>query len=127
MRTLSIHIDHLRQFSADGQVYRAFHSLIVARMGALLLVPMHLVTGRIDTVVDGCPVPWEEVYAVLEYPVRPQMGEVRGELFKRLQMLAQVGIDPADCDMDHISPMVMGRESVLRLVHSSGVRFAVAM
>jgi hypothetical protein len=125
MTNKSIHIYHLRQFSADGQVYRAFHSLIVARMGALLLVPLHLVSGRCDQVIDGCPVPWEEVYAVLEYPVRPKQGEVRGELFKRVQMLSLVGLDPTECDMDHIAPMVNGRESVLRLVHSSGVRFAV--
>lgn len=119
-------IERLRLFAADGVTYRAFHNLIAARMGTLLLVPMHLVTGRCDAVVDGCPVSWEEVHAVLEYPaIHPLTNPANWNVNDHVQQLEYLGIDPAECVMDYISPMVNGEEKVLRLVHPSGVRYAV--
>jgi len=61
-----VDIDILRGFSADGRLYRAFDHLIAARHGSLLMVPLIVLQGRFDGVVDGCPVPWEEVCAVLD-------------------------------------------------------------
>lgn len=121
-------IERLRLFATDGQVYRAFDHLIAARMGTLLLVPMHMVTGRCDAVVDGCPVPWEEVHAVLEYPSNfnpSQPTHVGGGDDDFVQQLEYLGIDPAACEADHIAPLVNGTEKVLRLVHPCGVRYAV--
>lgn len=127
-------IERLRLFAVDGAVYRAFHHLIAARMGTLLLVPMHLVTGPWHqpsgkpVVVDGCPVPWEEVHAVLEYPsVNPLTTPANWNVHDHVQQLEYLGIDPAECEMDHITPMVYGEEKVLRLVHPCGVRYAVVM
>lgn len=121
-------IERLRLFAADSQVYRAFHHLIAARMGTLLLVPLHLVTGRCDAVVDGCPVPWEEVHAVLEYPaIRPLTNTAVWTMDDHLQQLEYLGIDPDACEMDFITPMVKGEEKVLRLVHPCGVRYAVVV
>lgn len=51
----------------DGAFFRRrgdLPDLIAARCGAVLLVPIHVVLGRLTGVVDGCPVPWEEVCAV---------------------------------------------------------------
>lgn len=129
-------IDLLRTFSADGNIYRAFGHLVSSRMGTLLLVPFHLVIGRCDDVVDGCPVPWEEVFAVLEYPVNlltdlleieiaysvltdPKFFPVLSELFPVVYA--------HEWEMDHITPMVNGTEKVFRFVHSCGVRYAVVM
>lgn len=121
-------IDTLRQFSADGRVYRAFHHLIAARMGALLLVPLHLVQGRCAEVVDGCPVPWEEVCAVLDYPaVNPLTNPAKWNIGDHAQLFAGFGVDLAVCVLDYIAPMVNGEAKVLRLVHPCGVRFAVVM
>ena len=124
-------IERLRLFSADGQVYRAFNHLVAARMGTLLMVPMNLVAGRCNEVIDGCPVPWEEVHAVLEYPaVRLSIQEAHVAYWNfnyHVQQLKHLGIDPAECEMDHITPMVNGEEKVLRLVHPSGVRYAVVL
>jgi hypothetical protein len=128
-------IDRLRLFSADGQVYRAFDHLIAARMGTLLLVPLHLVTGPFHlpsgkpALVDGCPVPWEEVHAVLKYPATSPIAPADATLaeFNYLQRFAALGLSPAACEMDHIAPMVNGEEKVLRLVHPCGVRYAVAV
>jgi len=123
-----IHIDRIRLFSGNGEVYRAFHHLVAARVGTLLMVPLHLVVGRCDGVVDGCPVPWEEVYAVMEYPaVHPLSNPSRwvgGN--DHIQQLGYLGLNPEDCQLDHISPMANGNpDKVLRLTHPSGVRYAV--
>lgn len=124
-----VHIDRIRLFSADGRVHRAFHHLIASRMGTLLLVPLHLVVGRCDAVIDGCPVPWEEVFAVLEYPaVNPLSNPQRWIGHNdQVQQLGYLGLDPQACQLDHISPMANGNpDKVLRLTHPCGVRYAVA-
>lgn len=121
-------VDRLRLFATDGQLYRAFDNLIAARMGTLLLVPFHLVIGRCDEVLDGCPVPWEDVFAVLEYPViHPLTNPSSWNMDNHIQQLEYMGIDPAVCEMDYITPMVGGEEKVLRLVHPCGVRYAVVV
>jgi hypothetical protein len=122
-------IERLRLFATDGQVYRAFDHLIAARMGTLLLVPLHLVTGRCDALVDGCPVPWEELHAVIEYPsVRPLTNPDKWNgTDDHVQQLEYLGIDPSECVMDFISPLVNGEEKVLRLMHPCGVRYAVVV
>ena len=126
-----LHINTLSLFSADRQVYRAFDHLVAARSGTLLLVPPRLVVGDLAEVVVGCPVPHEEVYAVLEYKTRDRMIHKQWNgLTKWIDKIAQLeclGIDPGACEMDHITPMVNGEAKVLRLVHPSGVRYAVVM
>lgn len=124
-------LERLRLFSADGLVYRAFEHLIAARMDTLLLVPVHLVTGPWHlpsgrpAVVDGCPVPWEEVHAVLKYPVtHPLTQPAKWNVDIELKYL---GIDASACELDAIAPMVNGEEKVLRMVHPCGVRYAVVM
>lgn len=130
------HIETLSAFSADGQLYRAFDHLIAARTGTLLLVPFHLVVGRCDEVLDGCPVPWEEVFAVLEYPVNLLTDLLEIEIaysvltgpkfFPVLRELFPV-VYAHEWEMDHITPMVNGTEKVFRFVHSCGMRYAVVM
>jgi hypothetical protein len=118
-------IDRLQLFATDGQLYRAFDHLIAARMGTLLLVPFHLVVGRCDDVLDGCPVPWEEVFSVLEYPRQHiYTALIQDDL---IEQLIHLGIDVADCELDTIAPMVNGPEKVLRMAHPCGVRYAVVM
>lgn len=122
-------IERLRLFSADGQVYRAYDHLIAARRGALLLVPQLMVVGRLIDVVGGCPVPWEEVHAVLQYPNNSPIRELRSLMPEvgYINRLGYLGFDLSEFDMDRIAPMVNGEEKVLRLVHPSGVRYAVVM
>lgn len=129
MNNITIPINLLALFSADRQVYRAFGYLIAARMGTLLLVPPHLALGDLAKVQDGCPVPSEEVYAVLEYPpVHPLTNPAAWPVANdHVQQLEYLGLDPAECVMDTIAPMVRGEERVLRLVHPCGVRYAVVM
>lgn len=131
MNNIAIPLNLLSIFSADRQVYRAFDYLIAARMGTLLLVPPHLVLGDLTNVVDGSPVPSEEVYAVLEYPPVHQIEKKRWNglttYTDEIHQLEYLGMDPAEFELDTISPMVRGTEKVLRMVHPSGVRYAVVM
>jgi len=122
-------IDLLRTFSADGNIYRAFGHLVASRMGTLLLVPFHLVIGRCDDVVDGCPVPWEEVFAVLEYPaVNPLTNPAQWNgASNAMRTFARLGLHFTGCVLDTITPMVNGKETTLRLVHPCGVRYAEVM
>jgi hypothetical protein len=129
MNNIAIPLNLLSLFSADRQVYRAFGYLIAARIGTLLLVPPHLVLGDLAKVIDGSPVPGEEVYAVLEYPPVHQLTNPAAwpSSNDHVQQLEYLGMDPSEFEIDTISPMVRGREKVLRLVHPSGVRYAVVM
>lgn len=61
-----IHIHTITAFAHDRRVWRAFDHLLAAGRGRLLLVPVGLADGILTGVVDGCPVPWEEVWAVLD-------------------------------------------------------------
>lgn len=128
MIDVSIPFNVLTLFSADRKVYRAFGHLIAARMGTLLLVPDGMVVGELGAVLDGCPVPAEEVYAVLEYPNdHPLQLEAVLGTNDHVHQLEYLGLDPADCAMDTIAPMTLGQEKVLRLVHPCGVRYAVVI
>lgn len=124
-----IHISKLAEFSTHGQVYRAFGHLIVINIGKLILVPMQLVGGRLDQVVDGCPVPWEEVFAVLEYPaVNPLTNPAQWNgASNAMRTFARLGLHFTGCVLDTITPMVNGKETTLRLVHPCGVRYAEVM
>lgn len=110
-------LETLLPFTQDGRVFRAFDHLILARVGALLLVPVWRVAGDLRRVIDGCPVPWEEVCDVLDAPA-----------------LSVVACDPADA-LVRLSPTGWQREffhlarrdnrRVKRLVHPAmGLRFA---
>lgn len=61
-------LENLETFSSSGRVFRAFGHLIAARAGATLLVPQEQVDGDLRRVLDRCPVPYEEVLALLDPP-----------------------------------------------------------
>ncbi len=63
-----INVSTVARFASNHKVWRAFDHLLAAGAGSLLLVPVGLAEGDLTTVVDGCPVPWPEVWAVLDAP-----------------------------------------------------------
>lgn len=57
----------LRSFNRPAaQLYRAYDHLIVARLGMTLMVPVAASEGKLDPLIDQCPVPWLEATAILE-------------------------------------------------------------
>lgn len=113
-------------FAADGRVYRAFGHLLAVGAADLLLVPLGRTTGDLRTVTDSCPVPWTEVWSVLDteptdvanvlhtpgtaVPVPP---EAMCTDHPRLAL-----ITPYGWMLDHMA------HRLERLTHASGIRFA---
>lgn len=122
---LYLHISALAPFSADGTIYRAFDHLIASRMGTVLLAPIHAVQGDLTQVVDGCPVPWEEVGAVLD---------ANFEKGRAFSLVDGYGYGPAIRQMARIDeagweikPLHLRQRAgtVWAFRHASGLRYAV--
>jgi hypothetical protein len=57
----------LRSFNRPAtQLYRAYDHLIAARLGMTLMVPVAASEGKLEPLVDQCPVPWIEATAILD-------------------------------------------------------------
>lgn len=107
----------------DGRVWRAFGHLIVRGGGWVLLLPVRLVCGDLTGVVDRCPVPWPEVWAVIDTPLAPDAPVLQPEELARLAPQAAVALAPYGWVRD----VVTAGEAVptlTRLVGPSGERLA---
>jgi hypothetical protein len=113
----------LANFSGDGRLYRAFDHVVAALHGSVLLVPMYRAAGDLSGLVDGCPVPWDEVDEVL----RSERGaehafDFDGDRYgPRVMALAALARDGWTLDFMRLRGSA---QLVWRLVHRSGVRFA---
>lgn len=57
----------LRSFSRPpAELHRAYDHLIAARLGMTLMVPVAATEGKLEPLIDLCPVPWVEATAILE-------------------------------------------------------------
>lgn len=118
-----IDVARLAAFAGDGRLYRCFDHVVAALHGSVLLVPMFRVAGDLSRLVDGCPVPWDEVDEVL----RLERGATHDFDFdaepygERVMGLAELARDGWSLDFMRLrgSPAL-----VWRLQHRSGVRFA---
>lgn len=119
----SIALRDLPPFTANGVLYRSFDRLIAAKNGCVLLVPMYLARGDMSSLVDGCPVPWEEVDDVLRTECRA--GHAFDAAADRYSALvrAVAGLAGGEWTLDFIS-INRSRHHVWRLAHWSGIRFA---
>lgn len=123
---VSIPISVLSSFSADDRVYRSFNRLIAASPGTVLMVPMRLVHGSLAEVVDGCPVPWEELHDILE----SEAGAVHVFDFgtesysRRVLRLAEFAW--SGWSLDFININRNPNASAWRFTHDSGICFACA-
>ncbi|KAF0812767.1 hypothetical protein IGB42_02610 [Andreprevotia sp. IGB-42] len=68
-----LHIDALRRFSYNSQLYRCFDHALAAHAGSLLAVPLVMLAGDFAQLIDRCPVPYPEALAIIETPVRPEL------------------------------------------------------
>lgn len=104
------------------EVFRAFDHLIALHHGALLLVPVGLVDGDITGVIDRCPVPWPEVWAVLDVPpVSPEA--LSPERLARLAPALAQALPPHGWVRDCV-PAGERVPTLQRLTGPSGVRWA---
>lgn len=113
----------LLPFTANGVLYRAFDRVIAARHGCVLLVPLHLAHGDLSALVDGCPVPWEEVDEVIQAePGATHAFDVEGDRYGTLvRGAAELAEGGWSLDFMRLNGSM---HLVWRLVHWSGIRFA---
>ncbi|MDD3675816.1 hypothetical protein [Thauera propionica] len=111
-------------FAADGRVWRAFDHLVTTGPGTLALFPVGLVDGDLTRVTDGCPVPWQEVWAVLDTPCTPWDVALAPEVLARLAPKAAAHLSPYGWTRD-VVPAQAAVPSMTRLVAPCGVRVAL--
>lgn len=122
MSATEMHILTIGSFASGGRVCRAFGHLLAASDGALLCVPMVVAAGDLRAVLDGCPVPWEEAWAVLDLPTSGAQALAPAEVARRWPRLAAWRAE--GWVLDRVPPFLEGRRVGWRLSHPSGVRFA---
>ena len=115
-------ISSIAAFSSSGYVHRAFGHLVAAKPGSLLVVPLPLVTGDLRQVVDGCPVPWAEVWLLIDTdPLKPVALE-SSQVLATWPTLAKVAA--SGWVIDSLPFQINSRDVVRRISHPSGIRFA---
>lgn len=126
----------LAGFSSDSRVYSAFGHYIAPGTGRVLLVPTSMAyRGHIEAaVVPGCPVPVNEISALLDTPAVLQTTElaksaaawpVLAKVVAAWQVLAAIAEEGWQVDF---IPMMPGhRHRVLRVTHDNGVRYGEVM
>lgn len=119
---IELPVSAIAAFSANGRVHRAFNHLIAAAPGTLLCVPLVLAAGDLRGVVDGCPVPWEEVWAVLDQPPAGPIAVTQDLIAHSWPPLAAVL--PPGWELDFVPLGRAPRPVCSRLTHPCGVRFA---
>ena len=108
--------------AVDGRVWRAFDHLIVQFGGGVVLVPVGLVEGDLTGVIDRCPVPWEEVWTVLDVPPGCVRQVSERTMYERYAGLVKLG-GAVGWVWEDLSPA--GRvPTIRRLMAPNGVRFA---
>lgn len=113
----------LADFSDDGRLYRAFNHVVAAQSGSVLLVPMYLVRGDLSGVVDGCPVPWEEVDDVLRVaPAAVHDFDFEAEPYSPL-LMRLAALFPGAWRLDFVN-INRSTHAAWRLQHACGPRFA---
>lgn len=115
---LRLPLETLLPFSHDGRAFRSFDHLIFSRMGFLLLVPVWMASGDLRRVVDGCPVPWEEAFDVLDAPA---MGVTVGDQVRVPDPLLRL---VGDGWQQQVFRLARRNDTTRRFVHTSGIRFA---
>ncbi|WP_024303354.1 hypothetical protein [Pseudogulbenkiania sp. MAI-1] len=65
---MALQLLSLLPFSSDRRVYRSFGHAIVAEPGLVAVAPLSALDGSLRGMVDGCPVPWHEAWAVIDTP-----------------------------------------------------------
>ncbi|MCB5187409.1 hypothetical protein LG200_05240 [Methylobacillus caricis] len=119
----TIQIDLLLHFAEDKRLYRAFDHIIAVSSCSLLVVPVQHIRGSFAGVLDGCPVPWEEVLDLIE---------AEGSDSNRLSDIAYIWphLDPLyalyeQMHFERISLAGNTSNNIIRVSHPCGLRFAM--
>ena len=120
-----MHINDLQRLSHNGQVYRSFGMAIVADYGFLAMMPLTDMEGRLLELIDGCPVQWQEAFAVLSVQADESLATCRALLNERTQQLLaefSSSSDALPCEWRCARDPQWG---TFIFVHASGLRMAL--
>lgn len=115
-------VQDIGRWDVSGCVHRAFDCLIGVRYGGFLLVPIGLTVGDMRMVIDRCPLPVDEVAAVLAGD--PQRNTSEDPMQSPAMRLLQGFAPAAEWEVDHIALGQLGHANIRRLLHPSGIRYA---
>lgn len=111
----------LARLSADGRVYLAMHHYLAAGVGRVLALPQRLAARDGTPIVPGCPVPIEELVAMLATIDDAQPWIVTEDPDRSyLALFAEEGWSQ---DWIRIDPAACGPR-LLRFTHPLGIRCA---
>lgn len=124
MDRLTVPIELLLTFSESGLLYRAYDHIIAATTFSLLVVPIQHVSGSFKkTVLDGCPVPWEEVLDLIEAEgADTNRASDVSYIWPYLDCLYALH---AQMQFDRISLFGNTTKNIIRVTHPCGLRFAM--
>lgn len=122
---MSITLNELIPLSHNGLAYRSFGMVIVADYGLLAMMPLTDVDGRLTPLIDGCPVQWQEAFAVLSVQADESLVSYWGHLNdKSRALLARFSssAEAVSCEWRCARDLDWG---TLTFVHVSGLRIAL--
>ncbi len=118
-------IHELRALSHNGLAYRSFGMVIVADYGLLAMMPLTDVDGRLTPLIDGCPVHWQEAFAVLSVQADESLVSYWGHLNDESRALLarfSSSAEAVSCEWRCARDLDWG---TLTFVHVSGLRIAL--
>lgn len=122
---MSITLNELIPLSHNGLAYRSFGMVIVADYDLLAMMPLTDVDGRLTPLIDGCPVQWQEAFAVLSVQADESLVSYWGHLNdKSRALLARFSssAEAVSCEWRCARDLDWG---TLTFVHVSGLRIAL--
>lgn len=120
---ITVPVNAVVKFAADGRVWRAFDHLLAAGPGRLALFPVGLCDGDLTRVVDGCPVPWPEVWAAIDAPRGAHVRALTPDALAQVAPMAAALLPPHGWVQDAV-PALATVPTMRRLVAPCGVRLA---
>lgn len=121
---MAMTVRDLANLSHNGQVYRSFGMALAANYGLLAMMSLPDVDGPLIGLIDGCPVVWQEAFAVLSHhadePISPHLPRLNAQTIDLLAQYSELDALPYEwrCGlMDDYGTFVF--------VHHSGLRIAM--
>ena len=111
----------LARHAKNGVIHRCFDHIVAADLGLVVAVPVTLISGCLKNVPAHCPVPWQEMWAILDT-------EASGRAVFDLDLFAHVPQVLADLGIAHDEFAVanLPEYSATVFAHKSGLRLGIS-
>ena len=118
---MRVPVSSMLKYSSDGNIYRSFDNIIVVMSGLVIAIPITLITGNLKSVQPYCPVPWEEMWAILDTE-STKVGRFSEDLFAKIHEIFK-HLVIAD-DVFNIAELPEYKATVF--MHDSGIRVGIS-